>query len=73
MRFSWTIYPGERPMVGWYLYATGPSVDTPLCGDASTPLAEFANVIEGHRQWADFMTEVNRLRLWHHLPERHQA
>jgi len=67
MRFSWTIYPGPKAQVGWYLYATNEHRDTPLCGDPQTPLAQFANVIEGHRQAEEFRAEVRKLGLQEQL------
>lgn len=63
MRFSWTIYPGEKAKVGWYLYATNNERDTPLCGNPSLPLGQFEELIEGHRQHADFLAEVHKLGL----------
>ena len=63
MRFSWTIYPGPKAQVGWYLYADSGMQGTPLCGNPSMPLGQFEELIEGHRQHADFVEEVHRLNL----------
>ena len=63
MRFSWTIYPGEQAKVGWYLYRGNECTGTPIDGNPSMPLGQFEEVIEGHRQWADFVAEVNKLGL----------
>ena len=47
MRFSWTIYPGPKAQVGWYMYATDNERDTALGGNPSTPLKQFEETLRG--------------------------
>ena len=63
MRFSWTIYPGPKAQVGWYMYATDNERDTALGGNPSTPLKQFEETLRGHEQHSDFLAEVRNLGL----------
>ncbi len=70
MHFTYTIYPkGPNTTVGWYLYDRESHPRTQLAGLPNTPLKDFQMLIDGTKQYAEFIEGCGEFGLTPYLTQ----